>query len=350
MANTYTTTYNLIKPEVGSDTNAWGTHLNTDLDTLDTHVLSRALTTSQTAAGPMVFGQTLRVNGAVTFDSTALVTGNTTLAGTSAHTGAATFASTLAVTGAVTLSSTLAVTGNTTLSGTLAVSGAATLPSNGLNVGSGQLNVTGGNVSMSGNLSVTGTQTFTGNTTHSGTLAVTGASTLSSTLAVTGATTLNAATTINLASAGALNINTSGALNGLRFYSGGTITGQLGASTTYPFYVSNAAGTAMIYSDTSGNFTAAANISAYSDAKLKTNVRTIDDALTLVEQLRGVYYERIDSGEEGIGVIAQEVRNVFPQAVQNNDGTLSVLYGNLVGPLIQAVKELSARVKELEAR
>lgn len=349
MANTYTTTYNLIKPEVGSDTNAWGTHLNTDLDTLDTHVLSRTLTTSQTAAGPMIFGQTLRVNGAVTFDSTALVTGNTTLAGTSAHTGAATFASTLAVTGAVTLSSTLAVTGNTTLSGTLAVTGATTLASNGLNVGSGQLNVTGGNVSMSGNLAVTGTSAHTGNSTFT-TLSASGAATLSSTLAVTGATTLNAATTINLASAGALNINTSGTLNGLRFYSGGTITGQLGASTTYPFYVANAAGTAMIYSDTSGNFTAAANISAYSDAKLKTNVHTIDNALVLVEKLRGVYYKRIDSGEEGIGVIAQEVRNVFPQAVQNNDGTLSVLYGNLVGPLIEAVKELSARVKELEAR
>lgn len=349
MANTYTPTYNLIQPEVGADTNAWGTHLNTDLTTIDTHMLSRALTTSQTAAGPMVFGQTLRVNGAVTFDSTMLVTGNTTLSGTSAHTGAATFGSTLAVTGAVTLSSTLAVTGNTTLSGTLAVSGATTLASNGLNVGSGQLAVSGGNVSMSGNLAVTGTSAFTGNAAFS-TLSASGAATLSSTLAVTGTTTLNAATTINLASAGALNINTSGTLNGLRFYSGSTITGQLGASTTYPFYVSNASGTAMIYSDTSGNFTATANISAYSDAKLKTNVRTIDDALALVEQLRGVYYERIDSGEEGIGVIAQELRNVFPQAVHENDGTLAVSYGNLVGPLIEAVKILSARVKKLEVR
>jgi hypothetical protein len=285
----------------------------------------------------MIFGQTLRVNGAVTFDSTMLVTGNTTLSGTSAHTGAATFASTLAVTGAATLSS------------TLAVSGATTLASNGLNVGSGQLNVSGGNVSMSGNLAVTGTSAFTGNAAFS-TLSASGAATLSSTLAVTGATTLNAATTINLASAGALNINTSGTLNGLRFYSGATITGQVGASSTYPFYVANAAGTAMIYSDTSGNFTATANVSAYSDAKLKTNVQTIDNALALVEQIRGVYYDRIDSGEHGIGVIAQEVREVFPQAVHTNDGTLSVAYGNLVGPLIEAVKELSARVKELEAR
>jgi hypothetical protein len=349
MANTYTPTYNLIQPEVGADTNAWGTHINTDLSTVDTHMLSRALTTSQTAVGPMVFGQTFRVNGAVTFDSTLLVTGNTTLSGTSAHTGAATFGSTLAVTGATTLSSTLAVTGAATLSSTLAVTGATTLASNGLNVGSGQLNVTGGNVSMSGNLAVTGTSAHTGNATFT-TLSASGAATLSSTLAVTGATTLNAATTINLASAGALNINTSGNLNGLRFYSGGTITGQIGASTTYPFYVSNAAGTAMFYTDTSGNFTATANISAYSDAKLKTNVRTIDDALTLVEQLRGVYYDRIDSGEQGIGVIAQELRGVFPQAVHDNDGTLSVSYGNLVGPLIEAVKILSDRVKKLEVR
>lgn len=343
MANSYTPYLNLLLPEVGSDTNAWGTHLNTDLSTIDTHILSRALTTSQTAAGPMVFGQTFRVNGAVTFDSTLLVTGNTTLSGTSAHTGAATFSSTLAVTGATTLSSTLAVTGNTTLSGTLAVTGATTLAANGLNVGSGQLNVTGGNVSMSGNLAVTGNAGLT-------TLSASGAATLSSTLAVTGATTLNAATTINLASAGALNINTSGNLNGLRFYNGGTITGQIGASSTYPLYVSNSAGSAMIYTDTSGNFTASANITAYSDAKLKTDIKTIEDAVELISAIRGVYYKRIDTEEAGIGVIAQEIQKVFPEAVHDNDGTLSVAYGNLIGPLIEAVKDLSKRVKKLEAR
>ena len=349
MANSYTTLYNLIKPEVGSDTNAWGLHINTNLDTVDTNMVSRALTTSQTLVGPLIFGQTLRVNGAVIFDSTALVTGNTTLSGTLATTGAATFSSTLAVTGAATLSSTLGVTGATTLSSTLNVVGATTLASNGLNVGSGQLNVTGGNVSMSGNLAVTGTTAHTGNTTFT-TMTASGAATMSSTLAVTSTTTLNAATTINLASAGALNINTTGALNGLRFYSGGTITGQVGASTTYPFYVSNASSTAMIYTDTSGNFTAAANISAYSDAKLKENVVTIPNAIDLVSQMRGVFYDRIDTGEAGVGVIAQEMRDVVPEVVMENDGTLSVAYGNLVGVLIEAVKELSSKVEKLEAR
>jgi hypothetical protein len=101
--------------------------------------------------------------------------------------------------------------------------------------------------------------------------------------------------------------------------------------------------------DTAGNFTAAGNVTAYSDARLKKNVSTIDNALELVEKMRGVRYERIDSGKAGVGVIAQEMQEVLPEVVQEGEN-LSVAYGNLVGVLIEAVKELSARVKELEAR
>jgi hypothetical protein len=66
--------------------------------------------------------------------------------------------------------------------------------------------------------------------------------------------------------------------------------------------------------------------------------------------MRGVYYDRIDTGEAGVGVIAQEMREVVPEVVRDNDGTLSVAYGNLVGVLIEAVKELADRVEELECR
>jgi hypothetical protein len=108
-------------------------------------------------------------------------------------------------------------------------------------------------------------------------------------------------------------------------------------------------GTDRMYLDASGNFTASGNVTAYSDARLKTNVSTIDGALALVEKMRGVRYDRIDSGKAGIGVIAQEMKEVVPEVVLEGDN-LSVAYGNLVGVLIEAVKELSARVKELEAK
>lgn len=85
---------------------------------------------------------------------------------------------------------------------------------------------------------------------------------------------------------------------------------------------------------------------------LKTIVATIAGALELVpRQMRGVRYQRLDTGVAGIGVIAQELREVTPELIaENPDGLLSVAYGNLVGVLIEAVKELAARVETLETR
>ena len=98
-----------------------------------------------------------------------------------------------------------------------------------------------------------------------------------------------------------------------------------------------------------GNLVASGNVTAYSDVTTKTAIQTISNALTKVESLRGVNYTAIATGEHRIGVIAQEVEQVLPEVVQMNDnGLLSVAYGNIVGVLIEAVKELSAKVKELE--
>lgn len=107
--------------------------------------------------------------------------------------------------------------------------------------------------------------------------------------------------------------------------------------------------------DNSGNFVAVANVSGFSDARLKTNVQTITGALNLIEQMRGVRYERISTGRTEIGVVAQEMQTVLPEVVIEPvegaaDAYLAVAYGNIVGVLIEAVKELSARVKELEAK
>ena len=91
------------------------------------------------------------------------------------------------------------------------------------------------------------------------------------------------------------------------------------------------------------------NVTAFSDERLKDNIETLEDGLDKVEQLRGVTYTRY--GKENIGVIAQEIEKILPEIVLTADdemGTKSVDYSRLTAVLIEAVKELSERVKELE--
>ena len=91
------------------------------------------------------------------------------------------------------------------------------------------------------------------------------------------------------------------------------------------------------------------NVTAFSDARLKDNIETLEDGLAKVEQLRGVTYTR--NGRENVGVIAQEVEKILPEIVLTADdemGTKSVDYSRITAVLIEAVKDLSAKVKELE--
>jgi hypothetical protein len=102
--------------------------------------------------------------------------------------------------------------------------------------------------------------------------------------------------------------------------------------------------------DTSGNFTATGNITAYSDENLKTDIKTITNALEKVCKMRGVMYTRIDNGDKGSGVIAQEIQEVLPEVILNNGEYLSVAYGNIVGVLIEAIKELKAEFDQLKGK
>lgn len=94
------------------------------------------------------------------------------------------------------------------------------------------------------------------------------------------------------------------------------------------------------------------DIVAYSDARKKTNINTIDSALDKVNKLRGVYYDRIDDLERGrqVGVIAQEVNEVLPEAVTYAEDIdeYGVKYGNIVGVLIEAIKEQQQQIEELK--
>jgi hypothetical protein len=95
-----------------------------------------------------------------------------------------------------------------------------------------------------------------------------------------------------------------------------------------------------------GTLTASADVIAYSDRKLKKNIKTLDGSK--VYDMRGVSFTRKDTGKDGSGIIAQELQKIAPELVSETDGTLGVAYGNITGYLIEAIKDLKAEVEELK--
>ena len=100
-----------------------------------------------------------------------------------------------------------------------------------------------------------------------------------------------------------------------------------------------------------GAITASGDVTAFSDISLKENIEVIPDALNKLSQLRGVTYNRKDlKTKRQTGVIAQEVEAVVPEVVYTDEeGIKSVAYGNLVGLLIESIKELKAEIDLLKA-
>ena len=75
----------------------------------------------------------------------------------------------------------------------------------------------------------------------------------------------------------------------------------------------------------------------------------IENALDKVESLRGVNFNWKDSGDYATGVIAQEVEQILPEVVvESDEGIKHVAYGNIVGVLIEAIKELKAEIEDLK--
>jgi len=97
--------------------------------------------------------------------------------------------------------------------------------------------------------------------------------------------------------------------------------------------------------DVVGEIYASGDIIAFSDERKKTDIEPIPNALEKVLQLRGVTFNKLDDdNRRHAGVIAQEVEKVLPEVVYTSeDGTKSVAYGNLVGLLIEAIKELAGK-------
>lgn len=146
---------------------------------------------------------------------------------------------------------------------------------------------------------------------------------------------------------------------------GGTIADNTSTNATYYVGIAsttlgnlstlNVSSTKLTFNPSTGNLVVGGTVTANSDQKLKVGIQTIENALDKVLSLRGVEFTRIDNGDKQIGVIAQEVQEIIPQVVYpkqsvENDETKSVAYGNLVGLLIEAIKEQNAKIAELERR
>jgi hypothetical protein len=137
----------------------------------------------------------------------------------------------------------------------------------------------------------------------------------------------------NLAVGDATFVNTAAPTSGL------SVQGNTGIGTASPTskleVVGDAKATSFTYS---------------SDRNLKTNIKTVNNALSKIQKLRGVTFNWKKDGSKSVGLIAQEVEQVFPELVSGTEGNKGVEYGNLVGPLIEAVKEQQKEIDKLQYR
>ena len=97
------------------------------------------------------------------------------------------------------------------------------------------------------------------------------------------------------------------------------------------------------------------DVTAFSDKRLKTDIKNIDNALSKVTKMQGVYYKRndIDDAREQVGVLAQDMEEVLPQVVLTADDeikTKSVDYGKICAVLIESIKELKAEIDQLKGK
>ena len=159
----------------------------------------------------------------------------------------------------------------------------------------------------------------------------------------------------------------------IRFKDGGTLNSRLGLDSAglivtvegadKDFFINGDDGGSAITAlrvdmSDAGALICNGNVTAFgspSDIRLKENIEIIPDALNKVKQLKGVTFNYKKDGNKSTGLIAQDLEKVLPEVVyetsdidNDEEKHLAVRYGNTVGLLVEAIKELEARVKELE--
>ena len=208
-----------------------------------------------------------------------------------------------------------------------------------------RLATTSAGIDVTGTLAVSGTSAFTGKITSDNGIDI-------DNINIDGTTIALSSGTLSVDVAGDINLDAGGGDivlgdDGTQFASLTNTSGNLiiksGSTTAATFSGANVtfAGTLA-----SGAITSSGDVTAFSDMRIKHDIETIEGALAKVSDMRGVYFKR-NNGEAGTGVIAQEIENILPEVVKDGEYK-SVAYGNMVGILIEAIKELKAEVEKLK--
>lgn len=321
-------------------------------------------------AGSATKLQTARMIGGVSFDGTANINlPGVNTAGNQSTSGNAATATKLAT--SRTLSWTGDATGSLSFDGTANATTPLTLANSGVTAGTyksvtvdAKGRVTAGDDVITGlitstaatgtaNVATTNNNTFLNITEKTGSATstigsssqITGAGTVTVASDAAGKITITGAQTITGNAASATKLATARTINGTSF--DGTANITVADSTKLPLTGGTLSGNLAV----KGTITATGNITAFSDARIKGDLIEIVDSLSKVQKLTGYTYTRTDlhDGLRYVGLIAQDVQAVIPEAVREcEDGTLSVDYMGLVGLLVQSIKELDKRIKDLE--
>jgi len=165
---------------------------------------------------------------------------------------------------------------------------------------------------------------------------------------------------------GVTSVTASGIITASAFYGDGSnLTGVSAGSTVaddtstdatyYPIFTqttsgtitaSNVSTTKLTFNPSSGTLNAT-ELNATSDETLKENIKTIENAIEVVNQLNGVEFDWKESKDRSMGVIAQEVEKILPHLVRTGESK-SVNYNGLIGVLIEVVKEQQKQINDIK--
>jgi hypothetical protein len=287
--------------------------------------------------------------------------GNSGTSGTSGNSGTSGSSGTSGNSGT---SGSSGTSGNSGTSGTSGNSGTSGSSGTSGNSGTSGSSGTSGNSGTSGSSGTSGNSGTSGTSGNSGTSGTSGNSGTSGSSGTSG----NSGTSGTSGNSGTSGTSGNSGTSGTSGNSG--TSGTSGGFTTNSNAQVNSLGVGTGASNTAGEIRATDNITAYySDKRLKKDIEKISDALSKLERINGVFYTQNELAEKfgynnyskQVGVIAQEIQEVLPEAVafapfdrDENDNSksgqnyLTVRYEKIVPLLIEAIKELLNRVENLE--